>query len=279
MPERLYLKRVRRLFCAIWIIPYHVVCMKKMRGLYLGIGAAAGFFGGLVGLGGGIVLVPLLTGIAGLSQHRAHGTSLAALVFTGAAGAATYAFAGTVDIWAAATLAVTAVLTAGLGARSAHRLQAGRLKRYFGFFQLFVAVLLLAKPWLIQPGSIPTIWAKTGWLLAAGAFTGFLSGMMGVGGGSLMVPAMVLLAGMGQHVAQGSSLLAMVPAGIAGASAHNRLGNVAKEILWWLLPGIVAGTFAGGMAAAALDADWLRVGFAGVLVYAGTRYATSSAKN
>lgn len=269
----LYPKKVTRVFRASWIIDYHEASMKKTRGLYLGIGAAAGFFGGMVGLGGGIVMVPMLTGVAGFSQRRAHGTSLAALVFTGAAGAATYAFAGTVDIWAAATLAVTAVLTAGLGARSAHRLQAGRLKRYFGFFQLFVAALLLAKPWLIQPGSVPTIWAKTCWLLGAGMFTGFLSGMMGVGGGSLMVPAMVLLAGMDQHMAQGSALLAMVPGGIAGASAHHRLGNVAGGALWWLLPGVVAGSFAGGMAAASIDANWLRIGFAVVLIYVGGRCA------
>lgn len=279
MPNRLYPERVKRILCAIWIIPYHVLCMNRTRGLYLGIGAAAGFFGGLVGLGGGIVMVPLLTGVAGLSQHRAHGTSLAALVFTGMAGAATYAFSGAVDFRAAATLAITAVLTAGLGARSAHSLPADKLKRYFGFFQLFVAALLLAKPWLIQPGSVPAIWAKTGWLLAAGAATGFLSGMMGVGGGSLMVPAMVLLAGMGQHVAQGSSLLAMVPTGVSGAATHWRLGNVAKEILWWLLPGVVVGTFAGGMAAAAINADWLRVLFAGALIYMGARYAGSPAKN
>lgn len=248
--------------------------MKKMSGLYLGIGAAAGFFGGLVGLGGGIVMVPMLSGMAGFSQRRAHGTSLAALVFTGMAGAATYAFSGAVDFLAAGALASTAVLSAGAGARSAHRLPADKLKRYFGIFQLGIAALLLAKPWLIQ-GGVPGVWAKIIWLLAAGAATGYLSGMMGVGGGSIMVPAMVLLAGMGQHVAQGSALLAMVPAGIAGASAHHRLGNVAGEALWWLLPGIVVGTFAGGMAAVAIDADWLRVIFALVLVYVGTRYAMS----
>ncbi|MBI5638645.1 MAG: sulfite exporter TauE/SafE family protein [Nitrospinae bacterium] len=252
--------------------------MNRTQGLYLGIGAAAGFFGGLVGLGGGIVMVPMLTGMAGFSQRRAHGTSLAALVFTGMAGAATYAFSGAVDFLAAGALAATAVLSAGAGARSAHRLPADKLKRYFGIFQLGVAALLIAKPWLIH-GSVPGVWSKIFWLLAAGAATGFLSGMMGVGGGSIMVPAMVLLAGMGQHVAQGSSLLAMVPAGIAGAAAHNRLGNVAGEALWWLLPGIAAGAFAGGMAAAAIDADWLRALFACVLIYMGGRYATSSAKN
>ncbi len=250
--------------------------MRTKRWLYLGIGAAAGFFGGLVGLGGGIVMVPLLTGAAGFSQRRAHGTSLAALVFTGIAGAATYALSGAVDLLAAAALASTAVLSAGAGARNAHHLPAEKLKRYFGIFQLGIAALLFAKPWLVQGGA-PAVWTKIILLLATGAFTGYLSGMMGVGGGSIMVPAMVLLAGMGQHVAQGSALLAMVPAGIAGGAAHHRLGNVAKDALWWLLPGIVAGTFAGGRAAAAIDGDWLRMLFACVLVYVGTRYAMTPA--
>lgn len=272
----LYPKKVTRAFRASWIIDYYVASMKKTRGLYLGIGAAAGFFGGMVGLGGGIVMVPMLTGVAGFSQRRAHGTSLAALVFTGMAGAATYALSGAVDLVAAGTLAATAVISAGAGARSAHHLPADKLKRYFGFFQLVIAALLLAKPWLIQ-GGVPGVWMKIFWLLAAGAVTGYLSGMMGVGGGSIMVPAMVLLAGMEQHVAQGSALLAMVPAGIAGAMAHHRLGNVEAGTLWWLLPGIVAGTFAGGMAAAAINADWLRGLFACVLVYMGAHYATTRA--
>ncbi len=250
--------------------------MGTMRWLYLGIGTAAGFFGGLVGLGGGIVMVPLLTGAAGFSQRRAHGTSLAALVFTGIAGAAAYALSGTVDLLASGALASTAVLSAGAGARNAHHLPADRLKRYFGIFQLGVALLLFVKPWLVH-GNIPGIWMRVFLLMAAGGATGYLSGMMGVGGGSIMVPAMVLLAGMGQHVAQGSALLAMVPAGIAGGTAHYRLGNVARDALWWLLPGIIVGTFTGGRAAAAIDGNWLRMLFACVLVYVGTRYAMTSA--
>ena len=65
--------------------------------------------------------------------------------------------------------------------------------------------------------------------------------MMGVGGGSIMVPAMVLLAGFPQVLAQGSSLLAMVPAGAVGAHTHFRLGNVVRGLLPGLIPGILGG--------------------------------------
>lgn len=241
------------------------------------IGMAAGFFGGLVGLGGGIVMIPLMVGVFGLGQHKAHGTSLVALVFTGIAGAATYALAGRVDLTAALLLAATAILTAQAGARFAHALPEWKLKRSFGGFLVAVSALLLAKPHLPPLAFAAGGAAKAAVLLVAGAFTGFLSGMMGVGGGTIMVPAMVLLAGFPQQVAQGSSLLAMVPAGAAGAYTHRRLGNIEGRLLPGLIPGIVLGTFLGGSLAQRLADATLRVAFAAVLVWTGVRYLRAKA--
>ncbi|MGB9825741.1 MAG: TSUP family transporter, partial [Desulfofundulus sp.] len=81
------------------------------------IGLAAGFFGGLVGLGGGVIMIPLMVGMLKMGQHKAHGTSLVALVFTGISGAITYALNGSVDILASVLLASTAIFTARAGAR------------------------------------------------------------------------------------------------------------------------------------------------------------------
>ena len=159
------------------------------------IGLAAGSFGGLVGLGGGVVMIPLMVGVAGLQQKQAHGTSLVALVFTGLVGAATYATKGQVDVLGAGLLALTATVTARFGARYAHVLPEWKLKRSFGAFLLAIAVILLARPWLRGADAHPATWVTATVLLTTGLFTGFLSGMMGVGGGSIMVPAMVLLAG------------------------------------------------------------------------------------
>lgn len=236
------------------------------------IGLAAGCFGGLVGLGGGVVMIPLMVGVAGLQQKQAHGTSLVALVFTGIVGAATYATKGQVDVVAAALLAVTATVTARFGARYAHVLPEWKLKRSFGAFLLFIAVILLARPWLGGAGATPGPWVKAAVLLTTGLFTGFLSGMMGVGGGSLMVPAMILLAGFPQVLAQGSSLLAMVPAGASGAYTHWRLGNVVRGMLPGLIPGILVGTFVGSSLALRTPETALRLIFAAVLVWTGTKY-------
>ncbi len=241
------------------------------------IGLVAGIFGGLVGLGGGVVMIPLMVGVLKLTQHQAHGTSLVALVFTGVAGAITYALKGSVDLTASALLAVTAIFTARFGAHFAHALPEWKLKRSFGGFLILVSILLLLKPYLAQYSNPMTGWPKIAVLLLTGIFTGFLSGMMGVGGGTIMVPAMVLLAGMGQHVAQGSSLLAMVPAGAVGAHAHWKLGNVVTKLLAGLIPGIFVGTYLGGTLALILSEAILRVIFAAVLIWTGVRYLKTKA--
>ncbi len=242
------------------------------------IGLIAGLFGGLVGVGGGVIMIPLMVGVLRLTQHQAHGSSLVALVFTGLAGAITYAMKGSVDVVASALLAVTAIFTARFGAHFAHALPEWKLKRSFGGFLLCVSILLLLKPYLAQVANpVSAGWAKVVVLMIAGVFTGFLSGMMGVGGGTIMVPAMVLLAGMGQHMAQGSSLLAMVPAGAAGAHAHWKLGNVVTKIMWGLIPGIFIGTYFGGSLALILSEAVLRIIFAAVIIWTGIRYLRTPA--
>lgn len=237
------------------------------------IGFAAGCLGGLAGLGGGIIMVPCLTYILKLSQHQAHGTSLVAIIFTGLSGAITYALNGAVDFTAALLLALTAVFTAHAGARSAHLLPAWKLRKYFGIFLLFCSGMLLLKPYLAAGGGNISVYAKIVIFLITGLVSGFLSGIMGGGGGIIMVPAMVLLTGFSQHMAQGTSLMVMVPAGATGALTHLRLGNVVKPILAGLIPGILLGTYLGGSFAHLLPENALRVVFAAATIWMGVRYA------
>ncbi len=222
-------------------------------------------------------MIPLMVAILKLTQHKAHGTSLVALVFTGIGGAITYAANGSVDFTAAALIAVTAVITAPLGARYCNALTGKKLKIYFGAFLIFCAVLLFLKPYL--PGFISTApgYGKIIIFLMTGAITGFLSGLMGVGGGTIMIPVMVILAGFTQHMAQGTSLLVMVPAGAIGAFTHWKLGNIEKGILWGLIPGIVFGTFLGGNFASIIPDNTLRLIFATMLIFVGLRYFKKSA--
>ena len=243
-----------------------------MSPMSLLIGFLGGLFGGLVGLGGGVVMIPLMVGVLRLSQHRAHGTSLVAVFFTGLVGALTYGLQGSLDPKAAIFLALSAILTARLGARYAHGLPERELKRAFGGFLLLVSFLLLAKPYLAPMGLLSGEAPQDLALLLAGTLTGFLSGMMGIGGGTIMVPAMVLLLGMPQHTAQGTSLLAMTPASLVGAYTHHRLGNVAVPVALGLVPGVFLGSFAGGELAHFLPEAALRTAFAAVLAWTAWRY-------
>lgn len=236
------------------------------------IGLVSGWFGGMMGMGGGVLMIPLMSGLMRLPQYVCHGTSLVAVAFTGLAGAATYAYFAHVDYLAAAVLAAGAFCTVRAGARVCRTLPELNLRRAFGLFLIFVSLLLLAKPWLFNL-SVPTWgWLRVSVLLAGGAVTGFLSGLMGVGGGAVMIVFMVLLAGFDQQMAQGSALLAAVPVSVLGAHAHWRLGSVEKAVLPGLIPGILVGTVAGGWIAANLAEPILQLLFAAVLIGTGIRY-------
>ncbi len=244
--------------------------MNSLVGLLIGV--SGGFLGGAVGIGGGVVMVPLMTTFARLTQHRAHGTSLVAVVLTGAIGAATYFRHGTVDWKAALILAASAIITARLGALVAHSLPELRLKKAFGVFLICISLFLIAKRYLPGAGAETGILARVVILVTAGLVTGFISGMMGVGGGAIMIPALVILAGMEQHLAQGTSLLAMVPIGLTGAYTHYRLGNVAAHLALGLVTGAALGAYLGGSIANFLPELHLRVLFAGLGVWMGLRY-------
>ncbi len=240
--------------------------------LSLIIGFLAGIFGGIAGVGGGAVMIPMMVGILKLSQHRASGTSLATLVFTGVAGTITYAAQGHVDFLAAFLLAVTAIFSARAGARFSHSLSEAKLRKYYGLFLIFISLSMVLKPWLPHVSSPLTGWAKVLVLLAAGIFTGFQSGIMGGGGGAVSIPAMVLLAGFSQHLAQGTSLLVMIPAGATAAWTYWHRGNVDRSLLKGMIPGILIGTYTGATIAGYLPDANLRYVFALMLFWIGVRY-------
>ncbi|MFN2389580.1 MAG: TSUP family transporter [Actinomycetota bacterium] len=106
-------------------------------------GFAAGLMSGLLGVGGGVVMVPLVALAAGLSEHEAHGTSLAAVVVMGAVGAAAFAAGGETDIGVAALLALGAIAGAPLGARVMAAMSEERLETAFGILLLAVAGTML----------------------------------------------------------------------------------------------------------------------------------------
>ena len=121
---------------------------------------------------------------------------------------------------------------------------------------------------------------EIGGLLAIGLAAGLLAGLLGIGGGVLMVPAMVLLAGFDQHVAQGTSLLVIIPAAALGSFTHHRGGRLALREAAVLGVGGVLGALLGSVTALSLDEDLLRRLFAVlILVIAGRLLLTARARS
>jgi uncharacterized membrane protein YfcA len=242
-----------------------------MAGLLVGL--IAGSLGGLVGVGGGVIIVPLMTEVLKFRQQEAHGTSLVAVVFTATAGSVIYYLYGSADIAASAVLAGMALSTVRVGAKYCCFLSEAKLKRHFGLFLLFISLLLILKPFLphVVAGSSPT-WIRWIVLVLLGALTGFISGMLGVGGGSFMIPIMVLFAGIAQHTAQGISLLAMIPASTVGVWTHWKMGNVRTGILPGVIVGVVAGVYVGGRIAHLIPEVELRLIYTSLLVYTAFLY-------
>lgn len=107
------------------------------------VGLAVGVFSGLLGVGGGIIMVPMLVGLIHLSQHEAHATSLAAIIPIATVGALTFAVAGEIDFPVAGLLTLGALAGAPLGARIMARTSEGLLKTLFGLLMTGVGVQLL----------------------------------------------------------------------------------------------------------------------------------------
>lgn len=107
--------------------------------------------------------------------------------------------------------------------------------------------------------------------LAVGLVAGLIGGMLGVGGGTIAVPGMVLLLGVDQHTAQGVSLSAMLLMAMVGALVHYRQGNVKLSMVLLIAPSAVAFSLLGAWAAGMVSAEWLTRVFAICLLLIGCR--------
>jgi uncharacterized protein len=178
------------------------------------VGLAAGLLGGMFGVGGGLLIVPALVLVLGFDQRLAHGTSLAAIVPIAAASLVTYWANDNVDWWVAVWLSGGAIAGALVGTRLLQVVP----KR--GLTIAFVTVMLVtaARLFLVADAagrddlSAPVALA----LVGVGALAGILAGLLGVGGGVVMVPAMVMLFGIPSVVAKGTSVAVIIPTALMG---------------------------------------------------------------
>lgn len=195
---------------------------------YLAVGGLAGLLAGFLGVGGGVIVVPALAGLfaaQGVSPDYtmplALGTSLAAIVFTSLASMRAHRAQRAVDWRVVQRLTPGLVFGAFAGASMASRVPSAILAVAFGLFLWCVATYLIVDATPPSSGALP------GWvgLSAAGGTIGLVSGVMGIGGGSLTVPFLTWRR-VPLHQAIGTAAAAGFPIAVAGAAGY-LLGGVA----------------------------------------------------
>lgn len=188
------------------------------------VGVVAGILAGLFGVGGGILIVPGLVLLLGMRQRRAHGTSLAAIVPIAASGLIGFAVAEAVDWVAAAVLAVGASTGALLGTRALQRIRPRPLRVGFALFLAATAArLFIQTPEALGRGELDALMVAG--LLALGVVAGVLAGLFGVGGGILIIPALIILFSVPDAVAKGTSLVVILPTAVVGTARNLHYGN------------------------------------------------------
>lgn len=226
--------------------------MKRTLRIGVPLGLAVGVLSGLLGIGGGALLIAGLIYGLGFRQHAAHATSLAAIILTAAAAVVPFALAGLVSVEGTLALAPTAIAGAFLGAGLMRRLPEDRLRQLFAVFLLLVAARMAVGVTETAVGVPEKDAATLAGLALLGLVAGGLSAVMGVGGGMIMVPAMVLLFAFSQQAAEGTSLAVVIPTALVGAWRHTRSGYTDWRIGMLLGASGIAGGLAGGSLAIVL---------------------------
>ena len=248
-------------------------------------GFLIGTVASMVGVGGGVFIVPLLTLLCGFSTSEAVGTSLATIIFTSLASTANYSRQKRIYYKTGLVLAITTVPGAYLGAYLTEIIQERLLGLIFGAFLFFVALRMIFKLNLFKSEHSDTekrhaidsecsLFERKNKVLVGvvlGFFGGLSSGLLGIGGGSLMVPIMVLAMGMPMHITVATSMFTMIFTSTSGVIEHFRLDHINIEYAFLLVLGTIFGAQLGAYASKRISGRNLRRIFGLVLIIVSIR--------
>ncbi len=245
-------------------------------------GLAAGLLGGTMGVGGGIIMVPLLV-FLGLNRHNAHATSLAAIVLISATGAVSYLDSGASVPELGVTIGIGGIVGSVVGTSLMHRFSAKTLTIVFGLVILVAGIRMVSGASPLSAASGFDVGLSLAIAVAIGAVAGLFAGIAGIGGGIVIIPSSVLLLGLSQHEAQGTSLVAIIFTSISGSLVNLRNKRVRLRDGLAVGVGGVAGSFVGSQFALGVEGRTLSLVF-GLLVlfvalqtlYRGLRVETAA---
>jgi uncharacterized membrane protein YfcA len=238
----------------------------------IGIGLLVGLFSGLFGVGGGVILVPLLVLLFAVEQKRAQATSLVVVALAAVTGATTYSFGFSV-LWEAVPFLIAGgLIGTWVGLALVVRIATRWLQLGFSLLLVGAAARLVFLSFSDGVNNVPELGAGVvlGYFLA-GLAMGLLSSLLGVGGGIIVVPLLVTFFGFSQQLAQGTSLVAMVPIALLGAWRLTKSGFTQWGQGIRIGVAAAAGAVGGATVALVTASSALQIGFAALLVFAATQ--------
>jgi len=248
------------------------------------VGAAAGVFAGLFGIGGGIIIVPALILLAGFPLVKATGTSLAAILLpVGILGVIAYARAKIIDLRASAYIAAGLLTSVVVGAWLANSLPVDLMRKLFAVFCFYVGWNFIdpvrrLRAWRgreVQAGAEPEANPHPSpWpLLGIGLAAGIMAGMFGIGGGNIIVPLLTLTLHYPPKRAIATSLGAILfPFGIPGVIYYHNAGNLDLGAAAWIAAGLFVGTVFGALITIRLPNRTVKLLYGVFLVFVAVRF-------
>jgi uncharacterized membrane protein YfcA len=189
------------------------------------LGALLGAVGGMMGIGGGLIAIPALAWGYGMDQHLAQGTALVMIVPNVLIGFLRYRQRNRIDLRSTASLAALAMLSTYVSARYASTLDPGRLRLAFALFLIALAGYF---SWQLRarPDTPAKAAVSSRFLPVLGVLSGVMSGVFSVGGGLIVVPALVTLFRMAQTQAQGVAMALVIPGALVALFTYAHAGHV-----------------------------------------------------
>jgi uncharacterized protein len=237
--------------------------------LGLASGSLVGFSLGLVGGGGSILAVPLMVYVVGVPEpHVAIGTSAIAVAANAAVNLSNHARGGTVRWSCALTFAAAGIIGAFVGSIFGKMVDGPRLLALFALLMLVIAALMFKSRSRVGLPDVSMTMANMPAIVGLGVATGTLSGFFGIGGGFLIVPALMLATGMSIMNAVSSSLVAVTAFGLTTATSYAWSGLVSWPLAALFIAGGVVGGLIGTRSARGLSArrGALNIVFASVII-------------
>jgi uncharacterized membrane protein YfcA len=220
---------------------------------------------GLLGSGGSIVTLPVLVYVARVPAHEAVGMSLLVVGGASALGSLINLRRGDFDLRAGFFFAVSGIVGAFIGSKFTHMVSARVLLLCFGALMLVTGVRMLFGSEVASPGRQCRPWR----CLASGVAVGVLTGFLGVGGGFIILPALVLFAGLEMKTAIGTSLAVIATNSFAGLLGKLRFVEFEWPLTVAFLAVAMVGMLGGLALASRFSSQVLRRAFAWVILTLG----------